>query len=311
MKNRTAHLAVSAAFGFAVVALSGSGSALAGGNAESAEGVPTAGGDAGTTPAPAEGVPPGGKEAATRPPPAVASVTAPISATEATLHQGTINVDGDLVIGISKGNAWQPVQIIPNLYYGVSNELTAGFANNTNAEIFQAVSAPGGRGLCLSGSSNGCAHVYNSFSLDALLSFMRSSRLDLAAHGGVDFVLDPFLLSLRLGVKAKAGIGPLAIVFDPSLNIGLIKRDQNKEVLQVPLRIGLMATQQLNVGVSVALSGQLDGFGDAYQIPLGAGATFALNGAVDLRAQFAFDNLAGKNGGADFRTVSVGAVYHM
>ena len=163
------------------------------------------------------------------PPPAAASVTAPISATEATLHQGAVSIDGDLVIGLSKGSAWKPIQIIPNLYYGVSNELTAGFANNTNAEIFQAVSAPGGRGLCLSGSSNGCAHVYNSFSLDALFSFMRSSRLDLAAHGGVDFVLDPFLLSLRLGVKGKAGIGPLAIVFDPSLNIGLIKRYENKE----------------------------------------------------------------------------------
>ena len=163
-----------------------------------------------------------------------------ISATEATLHQGAVNIDGDLVIGLSKGSAWKPIQIIPNLYYGVSNELTAGFANNTNAEIFQAVSAPGGRGLCLSGSSNGCAHVYNSFSLDALFSFMRSSRLDFAAHGGVDFVLDPFPLSLRLGVKAKAGIGPLAIGFDPSLNIGLIKRDENKEYLQVPVRIGLI-----------------------------------------------------------------------
>ena len=49
----------------------------------------------------------------------------------------------------------------------------------------------------------------------------------------------------------------------------------------------------------------------AITIPLGVGATFALNGAVDVRAQFAFDNLAGKNGGADFRTLSVGAAYHM
>ena len=293
MKNRTVRSAVCSALGFALVASSGSGRALAQDNAGPAEAAPRAGGDAAPLPPPA------------------ASVTAPISATEATLHQGAVSVDGDLVVGFSKGNAWKPIQIIPNLYYGVSNELTAGFANNTNAEIFQAVSAPGGRGLCLSGSSNGCAHVYNSFSLDALFSFMRSSRLDLAAHGGVDFVLDPFLLSLRLGVKGKAGIGPLAIVFDPSLNIGLIKRYENKEYLQVPVRIGLIVASRLNIGVSAALNGQLDGFGDAYQIPLGAGATFALNGAVDVRAQFAFDNLAGKNGGADFRTLSIGAAYHM
>ena len=188
MKNRTVRSAVCSALGLAVVALSGSGRALAEDKAGPAEAAPRAGGDA-----------------AAPPPPAAASVTAPISATEATLHQGAVNIDGDLVIGLSKGSAWKPIQIIPNLYYGVSNELTVGFANNTNAEIFQAVSAPGGRGLCLSGSSNGCAHVYNSFSLDALFSFMRSSRLDLAAHGGVDFVLDPFLLSLRLGVKGEGG----------------------------------------------------------------------------------------------------------
>jgi hypothetical protein len=238
-------------------------------------------------------------------------VSAPISATEATLHQGAIAIDGDVVIGLREGSAFKPIQVVPNLYYGVSNELTAGFAHNTNADIFQAASVKGGRGLCLSGSSNGCAHFYNGFSLDALYSFMRSSRLDLAAHGGVDFVLDPFLLSLRLGVKAKAAAGPLVLVFDPSLNIGLNKRDQNKELLQVPVRIGLMVTSQLNVGLSLALNGPLSGFADNYTIPLGLGATFAINGAVDVRAQFAFDNLAGKGGGADLRTASIGAAYHM
>src|SRR5436305_12541551 len=147
------------------------------------------------------------------------SAASAISATEATLRQGAIGVDGDVVVGLSKGKAWKPVQVVPNLYYGVTNELTAGFAHNTDAEIFQAASVPGGRGLCLSGTNDGCQKLYNGFSLDALSSFMRSSRVDVAAHGGVDFVLDPFLLSLRLGVKAKGAAGPLAIVFDPSLNI--------------------------------------------------------------------------------------------
>ena len=55
-----------------------------------------------------------------------------------TLHQGGINIDGDLVIGLSKGSAGKPIQIVPNLYYGVSNELTVGFANNPGAEVFQA-----------------------------------------------------------------------------------------------------------------------------------------------------------------------------
>ena len=290
MKIRTVRFAVCSALGLAMVALPGAGRALAQDNAA-----------AGATPA-------GGEAAATTPPPA-ASVSAPISATEATLHQGAISIDGDVVMSLSKDLVFKPVQIVPNLYYGVSSELTAGFVHNPFAEIFQT----SGRGLCITGSSNGCAKVYINFSLDALFSFMRSSTMDLAAHGGVDFLtLDPFWLSLRLGVKAKMAAGPLAIVFDPALNIGLTKRsDGNKEMLTIPARIGFMATSQLNVGVSIALAGPIDHFGDNYTIPLGLGATYALNSMVDVRAQFAFDNLAGKGGGADLRTLSVGAAYHM
>jgi hypothetical protein len=292
MRSRTTRPAICSALGLAMVALLGSGRAFAEDKAAPAEGAPSAGGDA----------------SATTPPPATASVSAPISASEATLHQGAIDIDGDVVMSLSKGAAFKPVQIVPNLYYGVSPELTAGFAQNPFAEIFQTT----GKGLCLNGTPT-CAHLYNNFSLDALFSFMRSSTVDLAAHGGVDFAsLDPFFLSLRLGVKAKMATGPLAIVFDPALNIGLTKRDAgNKEVLTIPARVGFMVMSQLNVGLSIALVGPTDGFGDKYTIPLGAGATYSISSTVDVRAQFAFDNLAGKGGSADFRTLSVGAAYHM
>jgi len=304
MKNRPFRLVASAALALALVTLAGNGRARAADSSGPAEAAPGAA-------APAV--------AATTPPRVAASVSAPISASEATLHQGAIQIDGDVVAGLSKSSAFKPVQVVPNLYYGVSHELTAGFAHNTNADIFQAASVKGGqaasvkggRGLCLSSTSNGCDHFYNGFDLDALYSLMRASAVDLAAHGGVDFILQPFLLSLRLGVKVKAAAGPLVIVFDPSLNIGLNKRDQNKEVLQVPARIGLVILSRLNIGVSAALDGQLSGFGDNYTVPLGAGAIIAINDSVDVRAQFAFDNLAGKGGSADFRTVSIGAAYRM
>jgi hypothetical protein len=296
MKNRPFRLIASAAFALALVTLSGTGRARAEDSSGPAEAAP---GAAAPT------------AAATTPPPVAASVSAPIRASEATLHQGAIQIDGDVVAGLSKGSAFKPVQVVPNLYYGVSNELTAGFAHNTSADILQAASVKGGRGLCLSGASNGCDHFYNGFDLDALYSLLRSSAVDLAAHGGVDFILQPFLLSLRLGVKVKAAAGPLVVVFDPSLNVGLDRRDQNKEYLQVPARIGLVILSRLNIGVSAALDGQLSGFGDNYTVPLGAGAIFAINDAVDVRAQFAFDKLAGKGGSADFRTLSIGAAYRM
>jgi hypothetical protein len=297
MTNRTVHLVICSALG---LALASTGRAFA-------------------QDAPAEGTPPASGDASTPPPagPSAAS-NAPISATEATLHQGGIAIDGDVVINLSKDNAFKPIQIVPNLYYGVSDELTVGFAHNPGAEIFQAAAVPGGSGLCLSGTSGNCAHFYNGFSLDALFSFLRSSTMDLAGHGGLDFLSlsDPFKLSLRLGVKGKMMAGPVMVVFDPSLNIGLNNRNQNKEVLQVPVRVGYMVMPQLNVGLSFGIAGQLDGFGDNYAFPIGIGATYMIGSAVDVRAQFALNDLAGHlagpgGGAADIRTISVGAAYHM
>jgi len=103
-------------------------------------------------------------------------------------------------------------------------------------------------------------------------------------------------------------------VFDPALFIGLNNRDQgNKEAINIPARFGFMATPQLNVGISIALGGPLDGFGDNYAFPIGIGATYMINSSVDVRGQFALNDLAGhlSSGAADIRTLSVGAAYHM
>jgi hypothetical protein len=296
MTNRTVRLVVCSAFG---LVLAGSGSAFAQDN----------------PPAAAEGAPPAaaGGEAT----PAVAATPAPAAPaagnpTDITMHAGGVGISADIVTGLNSGAAGKPINIIPNVYYGVTDVLTVGLANNPGDEIFQSTVRPG---LCLSGESNGCAKVYNNLSLDALFSFMRQSTMDLGAHGGLDFLqFSPdMLLSIRLGVKGKVAIaGPLQLVFDPNINIGATKRDAgNKEFLTVPVRLGANVIPQLNVGLSLALAGPIDHFGDFYTIPLGIGGTFAINNMLDVRAQFAFTNLAGKGSTADARTLAIGAVYHM
>jgi len=304
MKNRSARLVACSALGLALATLTGAGRALA-------------------EDTPAEGTPPA---EATAPPVAAAPAASSsgggyLSPTDVTLRQGAISIDGDVVINLSSGAVGKPVQIVPNLYYGVNDALTIGFAQNPGAEIFQTT----GSGLCITGSSNGCDHFYNNFSLDGLYSFMRSSTMDLAGHGGVDFgSLDPFQLSLRAGVKGKLMAGPVMLVFDPFISFGLNDRsgaDANKEVVALPLRVGIMATPQLNIGASIGFIGPLDGFGDAYSLPLGVGATFAVSNMVDVRAQFTLTDLTGHStgsgatgasgGAADGRAISVGAAYRM
>jgi hypothetical protein len=309
MTNRTVRFVVCSALGLAFAALAGSGSAFAQDNAAAApEGAPPA------APAPGE------------PPPAVAA-TAPAQATAAgpaniTLRQGGIGIDGDVAVGLSKGAAGKPISIVPNVYYGVTDVLTLGLASNHGSEIFQNAV---GQGLCLSGQSNGCGKVYNNVSLDGLFSFARSGTMDVGVHGGLDteFGADT-LAQLRLGVKGKLLAGQFQLVFDPSLSIGLNKRDAafNKEVLVLPVRLGFLVTPQLNLGLSVAFASLIDppspvGIGDIYQVPVGIGGTFAINNMLSVRAQFVLDELGsasnrlGGAGRADARSFSIGAAYTM
>src|SRR5262249_28881865 len=142
-----------------------------------------------------------------------------------TLKEGGIGVHADLVINLSKDLVGKPIEISPNLYYGVTPELTLGVATNPFANTL-----PLGGGLCLSGTSNGCYKAFNNLSLDALYEVAPM----MAVHGGLDILAfsPDMLLSLRGGVKMKFGSGPIGVLLDPALNIGLTKRDfGNKEFL--------------------------------------------------------------------------------
>ena len=119
-------------------------------------------------------------------------------------------------------------------------------------------------------------------------------------------------MKLRVGVKGRVMAGPLLITFDPAVRFGLTKRDVgNKEDIGVPVRIGFLPMPALNLGLSTGIFGPLDHFGDFYTIPVGVGGGYSVNQALDVRAQFAFLNLAGKGSSADVRALSIGVAYHM
>lgn len=226
-----------------------------------------------------------------------------------TLRAGGIRIDGDLVINMSSGGVFKPVHIVPNLYYGVNDKLTVGLAHNAFSDTWPFI----GRGLCITGSSNGCLNAYNNLSLDALFSFMRQPGLEVAGHGGFDInsLEDPFTMQLRLGAQIKFANGPLGIIADPAFTIGLTNRDGNKEGILVPLRVGFQATPELNVGLMTGIAGPVDGFGDFYAIPLGVAGNYALSSQLDLRASFVFPNLAGQDGTGDARILTLGAAFRI
>ena len=235
MKNRTVRSAVCSALGLAVVALSGSGRALAEDKAGPAEAAPRAGGDAAAPPPPAAAfgdrahqrdrgdAAPGRDQRRRRPGDRAQQgerVEADPDHPEPLLRRQQ-RADGRLREQHQRGD-------LPGRVGAGRPRACASAARATAARTSTTASA-------WTRCSRSCARAGWTSPLTAA-STSCSTRSSSAC---------------ALGVKGKAGIGPLAIVFDPSLNIGLIKRYENKEFLQVPVRVGFMATSQLNVGVSV------------------------------------------------------------
>ncbi|HEY0705692.1 MAG TPA: hypothetical protein VGG33_02790 [Polyangia bacterium] len=234
---------------------------------------------------------------------------------------GSLVIAVPLVISLSKDFVADPINIPLDIYYGVSDDLTLGITHS-NGVVQGVMPYQITRGLCLSGdvfcSKPGPAadrshRFYNNIGLDALLR-LAAGTLQLAGHGGLDFAsLDPSAIHLRLGVLAKAPLGEnIAILTDPRVLIALNKRDAgNDDYLTFPIAVQLGTASGLRLSGMTGISGPLDGFGDAFTGWLGAFLALGVNQSVDVFGSFTFETLYGKNGGADWRTLVIGANFRL
>ena len=217
-----------------------------------------------------------------------------------TLDQGMLEIRGDtLQINMSSDAVAKPFSIAPDIFYGVSKKLSVGLTHST--------------GICLAGTDNGCAKVYNDVGIEALYSLMSQGNFQVAGRGGLQAVaIDPFAFGLNIGIRGRLNVGNIAIVFDPGVYVGFTERDTvQKEVVTVPVQVQFQVNNQTNAFVSTGINGPLDGFGDAFTVPIGVGATFAVNNRLDFGAEFAFTNLAGKGSSADGRILIVRAALRL
>ncbi len=169
---------------------------------------------------------------------------------------------------------------------------------------------PPGTSLCLTGTDNGCPHVYNNLGFDLMYGVLFGST-DLSLHGSLFFdSLDPFQTSLAVGFAGKQHFTDnVTLLFDPKIQIALNDRDVAGDAMYVPLELGYQLGAPNLVKVLSGIYGPLSGFGDAYRIPVGLGFIRNLNPHFDLGVRFSFDNLLGSEapnvGRADERSLAV------
>jgi hypothetical protein len=68
---------------------------------------------------------------------------------------------------------------------------------------------------------------------------------------------------------------------------------------------------KLHAGVQTGIFGLLDGFGDNYAIPVNLGAMYMVDEKLSVGGTFGFHNLAGNNGDADGRGISIVGSYNI
>jgi len=211
-----------------------------------------------------------------------------------------------LDVNLSSDQVGKPVSLAPDLFYSVTDRFQIGLLHQ-GPEGWQ--TRPG-TGLCLTGTSNGCPHVYDNLGLDTMTGLVYG-KVDLSAHVSFFFdSFDPTTTHLALGLAAKIHASDrVAITLDPKYGIATNDRETNDDYLIIPAEIGIQAAPKTGIKILTGLFGDVSAFGDTYQIPVGLGLVQNLNKHFDLGARFSFDNLLGKEpdgvGRADARSLAV------
>lgn len=223
-----------------------------------------------------------------------------------------------LAIDLSDGGAFDPVSLSPDVYYGVTPELTVGLVHsNLGASGFI-----GGTGtsLCL---GDACDGVYNNLGIDGRYH-LKSGTVALAANFGLyvnDF--DPFRLAVKLGAVGRYRPGPeskLAVDFAPSLSFGVTEREPapmttvgNKEVFALPVTVLYAAAPKITAMVQTGIVIPFEAAGDAFFVPLSLGGSYQIDKQLTVEAAFSLPLLLGGDAlpatGIDARSFTIGGGY--
>jgi hypothetical protein len=158
-----------------------------------------------------------------------------------------------------------------------------------------------------------CDHPYDDIGLGILYSIIRRDDFELVFNGDAPVFLrfsDHVAMSARGGVLGRLALGNVAsMVFDPSLQIGLVGRPDadggNKDFLWLPVWFYFRATDRVAPFVGTGIGGRVEGFGDNFAIPLEGGCIVGVTEHVDLGGVFQFYNLMGHGGNADGRQIGL------
>jgi hypothetical protein len=242
------------------------------------------------------------------PPPGAAP---PARAPGLALAQGHAVLTVTLEASLSKGSAFEPTSIAPDISYGVTDQITASIVHSGFATTGFRGSA--GSGICFTGKEHGCGHVYNNVGGEVLVDLVRGP-LAIAGVGGVHVVsIDDSFIDVKAGASMLYRTGKLTATFAPSALVGVTKRDEgNKGTLFLPASIGT-DVKPLFLALGGGIAAPLDNTGDSWTARIGVIGRMRVSSSMFVAASFFLPKVAGGDAvndtGADARTLNVWVTY--
>ena len=226
---------------------------------------------------------------------------------------GTVGVTLTTELTASSGSVGEPTSLAPDVAFGLTKDLAVSVITSTFGTSGFRGSA--GRGICFTGASHGCPHIYDGAGIEALYSLHRGPLAVAADLGVYTLSFDKDRSGLKLGFKLRYMVGHVVVTSMPNVFVAATERDAmapNRDLLWLPASVGYQITPRLVAGIAGGLKGPLDGLSDGYEIALGANAQFAVTPRSTVGASWAHGKIIGGEAalpvgthGLDFRALHV------
>ena len=206
------------------------------------------------------------------------------------LARGEVEAEATLEVNLTKGTAFVPLSLAPDLWVGITPQLTLGLIHGDRS--LDQIGAGGS--FCVRRSPETCDRTYLGSGLDARWN-VRSGPLAIAPRARLLLRdLEPAKPAVTVGALVRWTRGRFAIVGDPYLRLGLANLDRgNRAALVLPVWLQVQPTCRWLVALHLGWDSDLAVVRDGWHFPVGVVAGVHPYRALELDLEFGFPSLLG------------------
>ncbi len=218
-----------------------------------------------------------------------------------TLPAGTIQIDVTASANLTQGAELEPVSIAPDVFYGVTDDLTVGIVHSSrNGGFFSAPPYGYGvsDGVCV--TSDSCDATWDGVGAIGLYNAYADDTKQLALRVGAfarNIDTEPLGVYGTAGVRFRYISDNYALILDPSVWIaGTDRQDPHRDMLSIPMTLQFRpgelrkVTPFVHFGIFASLDGE---FNNTFTIPIALGFNISPTKNFDVGVAFAFPNSGG------------------